>query len=219
MSKSIEKTCNYFRPFKSGWGKTCPSKFGLGFVFHGRGARKHKTAFILFCFVLLSMGLQAQISKADLEAAYIERFTRFIEWPDSINESFKDRPFVIGLVGKVSFKNELTEIYKKQKIKGAGVEIKLLPVLDTTLIFDMLIVGNLKNPELNALLGFVRQKPILTITAHEGFFDSDILIKLYFEQGRLKFDLDEGAFQQSGLKVSYLLLQYANKAKQNGGAL
>ena len=182
-----------------------------------------KSGFILFTVLtllntlLFTTYLQAQVDKMELEAAYIERFTRFVEWPDSMRMSNSMQPFIIGLVGNVPFKNVLLKIYKQQKIKDKPVEIKSINISDKNPSCNLLFIGDVSKRELESILNATHNKPILTISSEKGFAKEGVLINLYYDHGRLKFEINESAFLNSRLKVSYLLLQYAKIIKKKGG--
>jgi hypothetical protein len=48
-------------------------------------------------------------SEYEVKAAFLEKFTRFIEWPSEVHIEDVSRPFVIGVIGE----NLLTQFLKK----------------------------------------------------------------------------------------------------------
>src|SRR4051812_38643992 len=58
--------------------------------------------FALLAFVSLGTPLLHAESEYDVKAAYLFKFTKFVEWPASAYAS-NDAPFVIGIVGRDPF--------------------------------------------------------------------------------------------------------------------
>jgi len=84
--------------------------------------------FTLAALVLLflsSLICKAQYNEDVVKAAYIERITRFVEWPlrDSL---LSHDQFVIGVYNEDEFFSTLSEVFKDKTIKG--LLVKIIPV-------------------------------------------------------------------------------------------
>jgi hypothetical protein len=65
----------------------------------------------------------AQDFEYKVKAEFLERFTRFIEWPDDSLLGNPDKPFCICVTGKNPFGSYLQQMAGQVKIKGKPVEI------------------------------------------------------------------------------------------------
>ncbi|MCD4695436.1 MAG: YfiR family protein, partial [Bacteroidales bacterium] len=76
---------------------------------------------VLFGFLIIPIMIFSQTEEYTIKAVFMERFTRFTEWPaeSAINDTTK--PFVISVIGKNPFGNLLEETYSSQKILNKNV--------------------------------------------------------------------------------------------------
>ena len=74
---------------------------------------------VILLFLLFAGSLQAQVSEYEYKAAFMERFTRFIEWP-GLGES---EVFKIAVIGESPFNSSLDELFNGTIIKNKKVEI------------------------------------------------------------------------------------------------
>ncbi|MCP4111057.1 MAG: YfiR family protein [Desulfobacteraceae bacterium] len=58
-----------------------------------------------------------QLSDEVLKAAWLERFSRFVEWPEESGINDVSKPFVITVIGKNPFGKVLNQLYSTRKIK------------------------------------------------------------------------------------------------------
>src|SRR5262245_48764900 len=84
--------------------------------------------FIKKSILLLLIIIAPQIAFAEdfeykVKAEFLERFTRFIEWPTDTALNNSDKPFCICVAGKNPFGTYLNDMASNVKIKGKPVEI------------------------------------------------------------------------------------------------
>jgi len=65
----------------------------------------------------------ADLPEYEVKAVFLERFTRFVEWPDMDPVENPLKNFVIGVIGKNPYGDLLERIYSERKIKDRKVEI------------------------------------------------------------------------------------------------
>ena len=100
---------------------------------------------ILLFVVILPFSLFGQISEYQVEAEFLERFTRFIEWPESSDNSDTTKPFVLGIIGESPIQSVLEENYIQRKIKGERVELRYISNLEEILGCHMLVIAKSEN--------------------------------------------------------------------------
>ncbi len=170
--------------------------------------RRFSFSYGICVFFLLNIQgrVTAQNSEYIVKAAFIERFTRFIEWP----ENDMTKPFVIVILGENPFGDILNENFSKIKIQNRPVQIRYVSALENTFSedFHLLYVSSSKDwtPVLKEKL---ENSPILTIGESDALAKKGIMINFYTDDDKLKFEINEKAIKQSGLNVSYLLLNHA----------
>lgn len=66
----------------------------------------------------------SQANEYVLQAVYLEKFSRFVTWPEESGMGDANKPFIILVIGQTPLKENLEQIYAIQKINGKKVEIK-----------------------------------------------------------------------------------------------
>lgn len=163
----------------------------------------------LFLILWLPIYTFAQTGEYTIKAAFLERFTRFIEWPEESAVSDTTESFVLGVIGENPFGSILEQLYATQKMKNKEVEIHSLSNLDEISGCHLLFISKSKEKELSKILSLTKDKPILTISDINGFADKGVLINLYLTEDKIRFEINETAIRDSGLSISYLLLNAA----------
>jgi len=151
----------------------------------------------------------AQYSETEVKAAYIERFTRFIEWPEEIALADTSQPFVLGVLGENPFDHILEDLYQQRKIKNREVEIRYCSSTKQITGCNMLYISASEKKNLLSVLEQIDGKPILTISDTEGFAEKGIHINLYRKDDKLHYEINESAIVGSGFSVWAQLLNSA----------
>ena len=182
--------------------------------------RNMKLLYWLRYFVILCIGLfiplsaVAQQSEYTIKAVFLEHFTRFIEWPESIEIADPSYPFYVAVIGENPFGSILDQIYSEQKIKNRRVEIMYLSTPDEITDCQILFISSSNKEILSEILSRTRNKPILTVSDTNGFAENGVLINFYLTGSKIKFEINERAVHESGLVMSYRLLSLARIVNQ-----
>lgn len=175
---------------------------------------------IFFIFLLINLPrlVGAEIAdEYDLKAAFLERFTRFIEWSPESQSDDKDKYFEIVVIGDNPFGKKLDILYAKQKIKDKIVKIRYTKSIDEIGNCQMLFICPSMAYNLQQVLNKVSKKNILTVSQTDGFCEKGVHINFFISGSRLKFQINEKAVKNSNLKISRLLLQNATIINSLGG--
>jgi len=168
---------------------------------------------LVWLFLLLSLlvpqFVSAQYTETEIKAVYLEKFTRFLEWPEDSALSDTAQPFVLCVLGENPFDNILDEVYKKNKIKNRKVEITYFsdPVQITEC--DLLYISASEKDNLLSILSQINEKPILTVSDSKGFAEDGVHINLYRQNNRLYYEINESALAKTGFSVWAQLLSSA----------
>ncbi len=166
------------------------------------------TIILLFsCF--LAGNLSSQISEYTVKAVYLERFTRFMQWPAHIAMEDTTRDFILGVIGENPFENKLEEIYSEQKIKNRKVKIVYYQTVSQIDQCHLLFITRTDNDKLFKILAYCSDKPILTVSDTGGFAGYGVHVNFFIVDNKIKFEINEKALLKAGLKCSYLLLKSA----------
>lgn len=158
----------------------------------------------------------AQPSKQNeylLKSVFMERFTRFIQWPKPFIEKDKNQHFIIGVIGPNPFDDILQTVFSRQPIKGKPVEVRLLNNLFEIAGCHMLFIGKTNRQSLSNIVNYSRNFPILTISDNTGYASWGVHINMYVENEQIRFEINNEAASASNLNISYLLLKVARIVK------
>lgn len=153
--------------------------------------------------------IQAQISEYEVKAAFLERFTRFVEWDDAERLDQEDSVFYIVVLGEHLFGESLNVLFENTRVKGRNVQIDYL--LDYTEIetADLVFIARSEKKRLGLIRQHLANKPILTISDTEGFGAKGVLINMINVDSNIRYEINRKAFEELGLKISSLLLASA----------
>lgn len=171
-----------------------------------------KTAIRIIYLLIYLMGngiIHAQTDEYLLKAGFLERFTRFIEWPGETNIADNTKPFVISVIGKNPFDEKLDHFFETTKIKNRKVEIRYISELEEIQGSHILFITKSKEKQLSGILSLTQEKPVLTVSDTNGFGEKGVRINFFIEQNKIRFEINKDAVQKSGLQISYLLLNLA----------
>ncbi len=151
-----------------------------------------------------------------LKAELMERFTRFVEWPEE--SSVKDRtiPFLICIAGKNPFGKYLEELANDIKIRGKRVQILEVTDLKQIEFCQILFISSTEEKRLSEILSHAEDRPILTIGDTPGFAQNGVLINFYSIEKYVRFEVNYSTIQKSKLKFSSRLLKLARFVDDNG---
>jgi len=166
---------------------------------------------LLFCIFFFSVPciLYSQSREYTLKAVYIEKFTRFTNWPPQAEIKNKEKFFKIYVLGNKEFSETLNNIFSIQKIYEKPVEVKLIKDLRNIDDCHILYISEDFEEELTEIIKYVEEKPVLTISDTEGFAKKGVIINFYIKKNKLRFEINETALHLSPLEMSFFLLNMA----------
>ncbi len=172
-------------------------------------SKRITTIILLMCSLVFSCLAQDDDMVKKLKIAYMERFARFINWPDSLEFNQEDGNFVFGLIGNTDLSEELEEFFLTHQIKKVPVRLVHFSDIEDLDACNLLFISESEKKNLNNILEMTTGKPILTISDTEGFCEAGVLINFFIEDELLKFEINKDAAQESGLSVSFMLFKKA----------
>ena len=164
---------------------------------------------LIICLLLSAVKLFSQTDEYWVKGVFIEKITRFIEWPQGSKVNDVNKKFVISVIGDNPFAKKLNEIYKDTKIKNKQVELRYINRISEIDGSDVLFICSNEKDMLTDILAFTKDKLILTLADSEGFGEGGVLINFFIIDNKIKFEINETAVKAAGLMPSYMLLNLA----------
>jgi hypothetical protein len=141
-----------------------------------------------------------------LQAAYVSKFLRFVEWPAAVRPSAVYR---VGVVGSAAFL-EAMEAVDGYALGEARIELVRVGATPSLEELHVLVRGPEAPPAL-ALLRAARERPILTVSEATDFNDSGGIIQFVVVEAAMRFQVNVAASEAVGIEVSSRLLRLAVK--------
>lgn len=166
-------------------------------------------------FAISACAFGTELTEYQIKAEFIERFTRFIEWPSSLQRP-QSEPFIIGVIGRDPFDGYLDAIARARMIKGRQVKIVHLPSPDEIGSCQLLFVAASERGRIDAILAKARNFPVLTIADSPGSLESGVMINLYTAEHKVRFEINEQEMSKAGFAASAQLLKLARSSAPGG---
>jgi len=155
-----------------------------------------------------SAALAEPPAEAAVKAEFVERFTRFVEWPaDAWHKS--DDPFVLCVMGEHAIGAELDKIARDRRVKGRRAVVLRPTEASEVPACHVLFVAPGESKRLVKILAQTATRPVLTVSDTGGFAAKGVLINFYRDGQHVRFEINAGAAKKTGLKLSAKLLKLA----------
>ena len=160
---------------------------------------------ILFCASAAGVVAQTGEQEANLKAAFIYSFTRYIDW-GAYDDNYT---FVIGVLGEDSpVLPPLHEIAKSKTINNKRIEIRIINKISELKDCKIVFISKECPFSLHAVLDHI-PKGVLTISESDGYASLGTDFNFVIVNQRLKFEANLKAIASSGLKAGSQLLKLA----------
>lgn len=153
----------------------------------------------LLCLLSLP-ALADDESDARVKAGYLHNFTKFVDWPNLVNDTVH-----ICVVGSEAVVNILAEIASRD-LKGHNLQI--WSGLDDPGICQILFISR-SEKSLNELMNQVRGNEVLTVSDADDFARQGGAIGFYADGSQTKLEINPEALRNAHLKVSAMLMEIA----------
>jgi hypothetical protein len=143
-----------------------------------------------------------------VKAAFLYNFTKFVEWPDrDLGEA--GRSIVIGVIGSPAIRDELEKIVRGRKVNGRDITVRLLETIPDSPSVDLLFITAEAEARLAGKLNQPALAGVLTVGESKQFAARGGMINFILEGDRVRFEINQGSAERSGLKISAQLLKLA----------
>jgi hypothetical protein len=165
-------------------------------------------------FLLGSTALRAEVSKEQqLKAALLFNFTKFVEWSPA-SFSSPDSPLVIGVLGSSPFAEEMENVAKNRNVNGHKIAVRKLQGAAGVRGVHVLFVSASEDARLGELRGALRGANVLTVGESDAFARSGGVITFVIVGGKVRFDINRSAAEQSSVKISSQLQKLARTVRK-----
>ena len=131
-------------------------------------------------------------------------------------EHVAQAPVVLGILGEDPFGEGIQQAIRDQTAHGRGFEIKRAKDFQNMGRCHLLFISPSEKGRLPEILARLGKTPTLTVSDLEEFARQGGMVGFYKESGKLRFEINTRAAEQTGLKISSRLLQLARIVREGG---
>lgn len=157
---------------------------------------------VIFSAFVINSGL-AQNYK--MHTVFIFSFTRYIQWPDTYNGG----DFEIMVLGDSPILEELKSMAQAKKVGNRNIKITKINSTSEIRKCNILFIPSAQSPEISEVLTKVTTQSILVVTEEPGLGAKGSNVNFILKDGKLAFELNQGAATKQNLKVSNELSRLA----------
>ena len=144
-----------------------------------------------------------------IQAAYVSKFLRFVQWPDGRGETF-----LVGVVGEPEFR-EAMDALDGYRVGDRAIDVRHVKTLEALDGLHVLVVGpSPSNEQADRYLRVARERPILTVGDATDFGQAGGIVQFVLVEDTVRFEINLAAAERVGLKLSSRLLQLARNVRE-----
>jgi len=147
-------------------------------------------------------------SEHQVKAAFLYNFANFIAWPEGALGP-PGTPLRVCVVGADPFGGALDDAFRDQVVQGRHVEIGRGPTLAAVGHCHILFLPQSEAVRWPDLLKELRGAPTLTVGDGPPLVRLGGMVNFVIEAKRVRFEINRGAAEDAGLRISSKLLALA----------
>ena len=155
---------------------------------------------------------RAQPTAEAVEAAFIPKFARYVQWPAGVHPDPR-QPFQLCVIGRDPFGALLDRAAANETVDGRSVVVRRMATPDGADACHLAFVRGPTGQDTARFLLALRTRPTLTITDARAGAQRG-MIHFTVAGGRVRFFIDEAAAAERGLSISSRLLALALGVRQ-----
>jgi len=143
-----------------------------------------------------------------VKAAFLYNFANFVEWPDGVLGP-AGAPLRVCVVGADPFGGALDDAFRGQIVHQRRVQISRGPTLAVVGRCHILFLSQSEQARWPDLLAELRGTPTLTVADGAPLVRQGGMVSFVIEAKRVRFEINRGAAEHAGLRISSKLLALA----------
>lgn len=150
----------------------------------------------------------AQTSEYEVKSAFLLNFAKLVEWPTGAFSS-DDAALVVGIMGDEAFTSAASAGLGSKQVGKRPVQLRRISSPAEARDCHLVFVSRASDGSAGAVIAATKGKPTLTVGDDESFARDGGTIAFFSEGGKVRFAVNVGASERSGLRISSRLLGLA----------
>ena len=155
---------------------------------------------------------EAETDEAQIKAAFVYNFLKFVEWPEAALARPSD-PMVIAIVGSGRIADATEQFLSTRQIGARTLVVRRVRWDGPLIGVHAVLVTENDVKKQHRILVEAASKGVLSIGDGADFANRGGVIALLIEQRRVRFDIDSEAGDAARLKISSRLLALAHRVR------
>jgi YfiR/HmsC-like len=152
---------------------------------------------------------QAEIvSESKVRAAILLQVANYTEWPAAVFRSVQE-PFQFCVMGDSRLALALSEVARDRKVYGHVVTVRQVENVRDLLSCQVVFVRYSRERQIRDIVLAIRSAPVLSVGEAEGFISCGGIMNLAWENGSVRFEINQDSARSAGLAISSRLLRLA----------
>jgi hypothetical protein len=160
--------------------------------------------------VAASTDAQERYREDAVKAAFLYRFTGYVEWPDA---ALSKSHFTIAVLGSGEITRELERLLPGRTIKDLPARVRRIERVRELGDAQMLYVAASRLSDIRAIVSELGTKPVLVVTDHPRGLDAGGAVNFISLDRRVRFEISVPAAMRAQLKVGGELLSVAARVR------
>ena len=144
----------------------------------------------------------------ELKAAFLFRFSEFVEWPANAFPT-PQSPVGICVLGTDPFGDALDRTLQGAQVDGRSVVAARIQGVEQAAGCHILFISRSEASQAEAIIAQLNGTPVLTVADSGNFLQLGGTINFVTERGRVRFDINLGGAERAQLQLSSKLLRLA----------
>jgi hypothetical protein len=153
---------------------------------------------------------QSAASAEDVEAAYIHKFSGYVEWPPKTFDS-PSAPIVVGVAGSQRMVDLLSAVVAGRPVQGRAVEVRRLARPEQSADVQLVFVGQDAWKDLDQWAAAAKDRGVVVITDAPRGIERGATLGFVQSAQKVRFEASLPAAERSGVKLSARLLAVAER--------
>jgi len=170
---------------------------------------------VLVCAALSPVVSAQSYTEDAVKAAFLYRFTAYVEWPRGALDSGH---FIIGVAGADEVAAQLQKLLPGRTVQGQPAEVREIKSAADLGGLQILYVSR-SSPQRRALLAAAARQPVLVVTDEEGGLAAGGVINFLPIGHNVRFEVSLPAAERKGLKINAGLLSVAARVERSPQAM
>jgi hypothetical protein len=166
-------------------------------------------ALVTLTLAAATVRAQANYSEDSIKAAYLYRFTQYVEWPTPPNSAF-----TIVVIDAPAVASELSRLLASHPIHNAPAQVRSVDAMSDVGEAAIVYIGPEEPTRLRREVATLASRPLLIVTDNREGLPPGVTINFVKIDNHIRFEVSVPAAERAKLRVSSELLGVAARVER-----